>query len=296
MRITVFTPTYNRANTLYRVYNSLINQTYKDFEWLIIDDGSSDNTNQVVNEFINENKINIHYFYQENKGKHIAINNAVKRTNSELFLIADSDDGFVDEALEIFVRFWDSIDEKEKYKGVTSKCIYADNNEIVGKSFPDKIFDCTDTEAFFKYKFRFEKWPIIKTEVLKEYPFPEPSDNLKFFPETILWQTISQKYCTRFIDIPLRIYYRDQDNATTKNTRYKENFFYWQYFLNNQLVNFKYYPFFFLKCILGHVRDSLLNNKKPKEIIDCIDNKIIKIFLALLLPFGWILFLKEKSK
>ena len=92
-RLTVFTPTYNRAAVLHRVYDSLVQQTYRDFRWLIVDDGSADDTKAVVDGFAAENKIVMEYVYQENQGKHIATNRAVAMTDSELFVIADSDDG-----------------------------------------------------------------------------------------------------------------------------------------------------------------------------------------------------------
>ena len=75
--ITVITPTYNRCNTLHRVYNSLISQTYKDFEWLVIDDGSTDDTKELIQNYIKQDKIDIRYYFQENQGKHMALSYAI---------------------------------------------------------------------------------------------------------------------------------------------------------------------------------------------------------------------------
>ncbi|MDL0414398.1 glycosyltransferase family A protein, partial [Clostridioides difficile] len=93
-KFTVFTPTYNRAHLLENLYNDLKAQTYdfNDFEWLIVDDGSSDSTKELVEKFISENKLNIRYIYKENGGKHTAINLGVKNADGELFFIVDSDD------------------------------------------------------------------------------------------------------------------------------------------------------------------------------------------------------------
>ena len=99
---TVFTPTYNRAYTLHRVYESLKAQTYRDFEWLIVDDGSNDNTRELIQKWQNESLFSIRYIYQQNSGKHIAFNRAVREAKGELFLTLDSDDACVEEALERF--------------------------------------------------------------------------------------------------------------------------------------------------------------------------------------------------
>ena len=93
-RITVFTPTYNRRQSLTRVFESLQKQTYRDFNWIIVDDGSKDDTKSLIDEFIVKADFKIIYIYQENAGKHSAINRGLKETTSELFLIADSDDSF----------------------------------------------------------------------------------------------------------------------------------------------------------------------------------------------------------
>ena len=103
MMITVFTPTYNRGNLLKRLYDSLCNQSFKDFEWLIVDDGSKDDTETVIANFIAQQKLVINYLKQENGGKHRAINKGVKEAKGEYFFIADSDDRLPKEALMLVV-------------------------------------------------------------------------------------------------------------------------------------------------------------------------------------------------
>ena len=289
-RVTVFTPTYNRENTLDRVYNSLINQTYKDFDWIVVDDGSTDNTKELIETYKKQKKITIIYKYQENSGKHVAINRALEMTKSELFIIADSDDSFVNNAIEILVNTWDSIENKEQYKGVICKCFYADNNEPIGCKFPKYVFDSNDEEAFFKYKFRFEKWMLFSTEVFKKYKFPEYK-GLKFFPETIIWQKMGRNYKTRYIDEPLRAYYRDQDNSVTKKSynRYKENVHYWLHFINNEMKFFFYYPKVFIKSFIGYSRDSILCKIPYKESISKINKRYKKVLYTVFYPLGAIL-------
>ena len=113
MLFTIFTPTFNRAHTLHRVYNSIKKQTLKDYEWLIIDDGSTDNTKSLISKWNNENDFSIIYKYKKNQGKHLAINDGVKIANGRFFLIADSDDSFPKDSLKTMYDFWLSIPKKK---------------------------------------------------------------------------------------------------------------------------------------------------------------------------------------
>lgn len=296
-KITVFTPTYNREQTLYRVYNSLINQTFKDFIWIVVDDGSTDHTKELIDKYINENKIEIKYIYQKNSGKHIAINTALQYTDTELFIIADSDDSFRENALEIFINEWDKIENKEKYKGIIARCYDNRDGKVIGKDFPDKRFDCNELDANFKYKLGGEKWSMFQTKVLREFPFPNIT-GLKFYPETIIWQKMSRKYITRYINIPLREYYKDQDNAITnkKNSRFKENIYLWEHLINNVYDYFYYNPLLFIKAHVGLIRDGLLNNYSLKKILSIPNRRYKKIITIMFIPIGKILYLKKNKK
>ena len=104
-RITVFTPTYNRGNLLKKGYEALLHQEDKRFEWLIIDDGSQDNTKEIVEQWINEKKIDIRYIYKENGGLHTAYNLAIANINTELAVCVDSDDFLADDAIFTILNF-----------------------------------------------------------------------------------------------------------------------------------------------------------------------------------------------
>ena len=116
--VTVFTPTYNRAYTLERLYNSLVEQTNNSFVWLIVDDGSTDNTAQLVNKFIAENKINIQYHCQENAGKSQAHNKGVALCETELFVCVDSDDYLAPNAIERVTHHWNYAKSLENCIGI----------------------------------------------------------------------------------------------------------------------------------------------------------------------------------
>lgn len=290
-RITVFTPTFNRANTLYRVFNSLESQTFKDFNWIIVDDGSTDNTKDVVQTFINKSTFEIKYFYKENGGKHTAINLALTKTDSEFFLIADSDDSFRSDALETFYNTWLSIPllDRKKFKGIIARCYDIDTGKGIGK-FPEDIFDSNDLEALFKLKLRFEKWNIVRTDVMREFAFPEPNERLKFYPETVIWCRMARKYKTRYIDKTLRGYYRDQDNSlvSKSNSNCKETIYLWQYYINEAMDYLYKQPKYFFQAFIGFSRDCILSNYSYHKSIKRINRLWKKMFITLLYPLGWI--------
>lgn len=163
--ITVITPTYNRGNIIHRVYNSLLLQSYTDFGRLVIDDGSSYNTGKIIQSYIKEGKIDIRYFYQENRGKHIALNTAMKLVESEYITVIDSDDEFVSNALEVIMSYWNDIKDKSLYKSVT--CRFYD--PIKGRSDGTEIkescgyHDARTLDARIKEKYKGEKRSLDRT-------------------------------------------------------------------------------------------------------------------------------------
>ena len=290
-RITVFTPSYNRAGTLNRVYESLVSQTYRNFNWIIVDDGSHDNTREVVEQFIEEADFEIKYIYKENGGKHTAINRALKETEAELFLIADSDDSFCPDALEVFINTWDSIPQevRPQYKGVIARCYNAETGEGIG-AFPEKVFDSNDLDALFKLKLRFEKWNIVRTDVMKEFAFPEPNEKLKFYPETVIWCRMARKYKTRYVDEPLRGYYRDQENSlvTQADARSRETIYLWQYYINEAMDYLWKSPKYFLQAVIGFSRDCILSHNKYSKSIVRINGLAKRILVTIFYPCGFI--------
>lgn len=208
-RFTVFTPTYNRAHTLNRVYESLENQTLRDFEWLIIDDGSTDITQMLVASWTEQTDFPIRYIFQENQGKHIAFNRGVQLAQGEFFLPLDSDDAAMPQALEIFAKAWNSIpnDQSDFFSAVTGLCM-DEKGKLVGNRYPFSPLDSDSSEIRYKYRVKGEKWGFQRTEILKKFPFPE-IPGIKFFPEGVIWSAIGRNYKTRFINEIVRIYYKD---------------------------------------------------------------------------------------
>lgn len=192
MLITIFTPAYNRAKLLTRLYESLIVQTLQDFEWVIVDDGSLDNTENTVKEFIEESKITIVYFKQENSGKHIAINKGVNLAKGELFFIVDSDDFLPRNALEIIIEKYNSYKNIEDIAGVCGRKGFSKDKVIGNNSVNNDIF-CNSLDIRYKHNVKGDLSEVIKTDVLRQFPFPKINDE-KFLTEGLVWFRIAKKY------------------------------------------------------------------------------------------------------
>ncbi|MGG0593573.1 glycosyltransferase family 2 protein [Priestia megaterium] len=169
-KLTVFTPTYNRAYCIHQCYESLKRQTCKDFIWLIIDDGSTDNTKGIVKGWIDENIIQIKYHWQDNQGMHGAHNTAYELIDTELNVCIDSDDYMPDDAVEKIIDTW------KKYGGnEVSGIIGLDSsykNEIIGTQLPQHIKRSTLFDLYNKYGVTGDKKLVYRTELTKQYPYP----------------------------------------------------------------------------------------------------------------------------
>ena len=196
MTITVFTPTYNRAYRIKALYDSLKIQSCMDFEWIIVDDGSTDNTGDLVGSWINTTLFPIIYIKQSNGGKHRAINRGVKAAHGELFFIVDSDDILSGNAVERIIYYYSNIRSDKSFGGVCGLKAYY-NGEIVGSRRDFGILDCTSLDFRFKYKMKGDMAEVIRTDVMREFPFPE-FEGEQFCSEMVLFNRIATKYKLRF--------------------------------------------------------------------------------------------------
>lgn len=187
MMLTIFTPTYNRGHLLNRIYQSLLEQECLDFEWLIVDDGSTDDTELIVKSFIDENKINIRYIYKENGGKHTAHNSAVINADGEMFLCLDSDDQLAPNAVKIINQAKSRIQDND--------CGFIGyKQDTTGKLLSSKL---ADNENIHCGLFRLTKNQNISgefafvflTEILKKYLFPV-FESERFIGECILYDKL----------------------------------------------------------------------------------------------------------
>lgn len=190
--LAIITATYNRAYTLPRLYESLKKQTVKKFRWLIIDDGSNDNTETLVKKWISEGLLDIEYLKKRNGGKHTALNLGIANILEEYTFMLDSDDYIVDDAVESILEWISEIDGKSDLIAVSGLRGYKENNSLsVLGQFPvnKRYVDATNLQRRTKFLMG-DKAEIYKTEVLKKYPFSE-YENEKFLPEDVVFNKIA---------------------------------------------------------------------------------------------------------
>lgn len=203
--ITVLTPSYNRGNLLKNLYQSLRDQIFDDFEWIVVDDGSTDSTSEIIAHFKEDKKIVIKYIKQSNGGKHTAINAGVKISRGELLIIVDSDDTLPKDSLLIINNQYLKIRVDTTVGGVCGLMAHHDNI-VIGNCNLLPQGNISSIDMRFKYGFLGDVCEVFKTDVLREFPFPEIY-NEKFCPEDLVWNRIARKYTLYFFNQV--VYYRD---------------------------------------------------------------------------------------
>lgn len=210
IEVTIFTPTYNRIKELINLYKSLKEQTNVNFKWIVVDDGSTDGTKEIMLKLKEQSQFDITYYYQNNSGKHIAHNKAVELCDTQYFICVDSDDVLEKNAVDIIY-----------------KSLYDLNKSLIGIIFPRKNrdnvldnWDCVEKyiniiDLKFLYKIKGETSILIKTEYLKLNLFPN-IENEKFMSEEILYQKLVEYGKFEFVNLPICIY-EYQENGLTKN-------------------------------------------------------------------------------
>ncbi|WP_020167622.1 MULTISPECIES: glycosyltransferase family 2 protein [Methylotenera] len=257
-KFTVFTPAYNRAHTLHRVWDSLQTQTYRDFEWIVIDDGSVDKTAELIATWKAQADFPVTYQYQVNSGRHIAFNRAVALAKGELFFVIDSDDGFSPNAIEVMLKAWEDIpaDQRHSFTGVVTRCQGEDGKPCTPDFTPNPL-DTNALDLRFKYKIRGELWGFHRTSIMKAYPFPEDT-TLRYVPENLIWDAIARKYKIRCINDALRVYYQDSGNQLSKGDPRKKALHrnYSLKIINRDFDYFLHDPVNFFKWTVLYVRYS----------------------------------------
>ena len=233
---TVFTPTYNRGYLLTRLYQSLCAQKFKDFEWIIVDDGSSDDTVSIVEllQRRHRNKdFSIRYYRKENGGKHTAINVGVKKAQGDLFFIADSDDILPSNALQTVAEVWEQTKYDNSIGGICGFDGDLNGGGLIGTGFPKGIhlnklsladnnnisyIDGTTRQIRFGLGVEGDMKEVFRTSVLREFPFPEIRGE-RFCPEVLIWNRIASKYKLRHINKIIYLVEYQQDGITSAITR-----------------------------------------------------------------------------
>lgn len=288
--LTVFTPLYNRAYSLPRTYESMCKQKCKDFIWMIIDDGSTDNAHSLIEEWMKkENGFKIEYIYKKNGGMHTAHNEAYRHITTELNVCIDSDDALADDAVQEIYDKWQSIKDKN-YAGIIA--LDADfHGKIIGKGFPEGL-KSTTVMGYYNNGGYGDKKLVYRTDIINSYPEYPVFDNEKYVSLAYKYRLIDQEYEMAVLDVVLCNVEYQEDGST-----------------NNMLRQYRNNPkgFAFWRKIRMIYPDS-----KKRMVVDCIhyvsssllakNNKFIKEspkkFLTVLsLPAGFMLtqYIKHKT-
>lgn len=232
--LTIFTPIFNRAYIIRNLYESLCRQTNKNFIWLVVNDGSTDNVDSLIKSFINERKLEIQYIKQKNSGKHVAHNTAVKNCKTEMFVCVDSDDYLTDDAVQTIYDEWENIQSNEKIAGILG-LRGSSPDKPLGTWIPNGLKTASIFDLYEKFKFKGDTILVFKTSVLKNYYFPV-FGNEKFVTEAVIYDQISQKYEMKLVNKILYICkYLDDGLTKNINTIHRQNPNGYIYFLNQRI-------------------------------------------------------------
>jgi glycosyltransferase involved in cell wall biosynthesis len=300
---TVFTPTYNRAHMLYRVYDSLCTQTLRDFEWLVVDDGSTDDTAELIADWAKAADFPIRYFRQEHLGKHIAHNLAVREARGQFIAPLDSDDALPPASLERIHALWNTIpvSDREAFSGIGGLCC-DQHGGIIGDWFPKTPLDTSLRELIYGLRVRGEKWGVTRTDVFRQYPFPELSGT-QFVPEGLVGLQMSRTHKRRYVNEVFRIYYRFENKESGKNlskrtdiaTNAPGRFYYYLWLLNNELDYFWRSPVPFAKAAVMLPILAQFSNRSFRDLLRSLKTPAAIILVLLALPFALAVYASSKT-
>ena len=291
MLFTIAICTFNRSKLLKRNLINLekLNFDKCNFEVIIVDDGSKDDTAEFVKDYINSSDLNIIYHKKNNGGKYTAFNYAIDKANGFFYVNCDSDDYLDENCLLNIERIWNMIDisDKENIAGIIGHNSNLKTNRITGSLFPEKIIISDPIDMRFKYRIKGDKFPCIKTSILKNNKFPLETEKTSFVPESFIYYSISKNY-NFFYSNKIFKYVEYQDDGLTNNID--------KYRLKNAfgcfLVYEKYLELFSPeKSLKGYVRNCL--NYFRFSFHSKQKFKMRRLLDFILLPFGFALYIRD---
>ena len=281
--LTVFTPSYNRAYTLHKCYESLLRQTSKDFTWLIIDDGSSDNTKELVDSWINENKIEINYIYQENQGMHGAHNTAYKNIKTELNVCIDSDDYMPDDAVKKIISFWNK-NKRSDLAGIMALDAYTDG-KVIGDKFPNELKESTYFDIYNKYGLKGDKKLIYRSELTIQYPYPI-FEGEKYVSLAYKYAKLDSKYKLALMnEVVCNVEYMEDGSSLNMLKQYRRNPKGFAFIRIDNMKNQKASLKFKFKECIHYVSSSFISKNK-----NYLKESPCKILTVLAIPVGYVLY------
>ncbi len=283
MKISVLTATYNRGELLDKLYNSLVQNAKDgiDIEWLVMDDGSTDNTKQIIEDFIGEGKIEIKYDTQENQGKMVAINNLVQQAIGDLIVECDSDDYFTENAFKTIKEAWEQNKERKDIYALGFLKYDAKGNNM-GNNFPRE--ETTMFDLYFKDGETGEKALAFFSEIRKQYQY-RLENKERFSTEARMHHEMDEKYKIVCINQPIMICeYREDGYTQNIMQQFKENpFGYYAYFKEILQKDFRGVKFSKRLYVIKHyILFSYLTKQYNGKNMKSLENKIL--YYILLLP------------
>lgn len=210
-KVSIFTCVYNRADKINRVFESVKRQTYKNIEHVIVDDGSTDGVDILIQDYIAHVDYPVVFKSKKNGGKHTATNIAWQLATGDFIVQLDSDDELIPSAIERLVNLWYEIPEKDriKYWCAQARVRTQHTNEVFGDLYPDNINSLAPEEKRrIAMMTSGEKIGLMRADIIKQYQYPEPN-GVTFVSEGVLWKPLNKKYLTWYTNDIVRIYYVD---------------------------------------------------------------------------------------
>lgn len=281
--LTVFTPAYNRAHTILRTYESLCRQTCKDFEWLIIDDGSTDNLKNLVDGWIEEADFTIRYIYQDNQGMHGAHNTAYRNILTELNVCIDSDDYMPDNAIELIVNFWKE-NKREDLAGIVGLDCRKDGS-IIGTAFGADLKETT-LSGYYAKGGKGDKKLVYRTDIIRQYPEYPIFEGEKYVGLAYKYMLIDQDFKLAVLNEPLVVVEYQPDGSS--NSMYRQ---YWNnprgfaFYRKTEMLLAPSLKRRFISCI-HYVSSSIIS--RDKRFLSNSPQKVLTIFA---LPAGLCLYM-----
>ena len=287
MKISILTATYNREKLLPQLYQSLVrnSEDYSNFEWLIMDDGSTDHTEELITSWMKEGKINIQYYYQENAGKMAAINNLAKYVTGDIWIEMDSDDYFLDGVFKRIAKDYETLDPNAYgilyYKQLGNQEIKTDDqlqNKII------KLYD-----LHYQYGYSFDMAITFRTSFRGQFTY-ELEHNERFITEARMYYKMDQAYYGLLIKNDLIMHCEYQEDGYSKNIlKIFKSYPYGYYEYFKELLN---YPYKKIKkekyryMIKHYILFTVLTHRSYSFSVKQLKRTKDRFLFTLLYPFG----------
>jgi glycosyltransferase involved in cell wall biosynthesis len=295
-RFTIFTPCYNSEKFIHRVFESLESQEFRDFEWIVLNDASTDNTHTILENYKATANFPVQYInLSQNQMLSNNFNMAFEMAQGELMVFAGHDDLFFPETLKVFDETWEKYGN-ENISGI--KCLCENQyGKLIGKEFPQPVLVTNFFTIFCDYLYTYEGYGCTRTDVLRRFKFD--TSEILYVPEGTMWCKIGMEYDTIFLNRVLRTYYQEADNkaALTKSGRLKYTqgtFYLYTLWINHFMDRISGHIMFKLRFYFAFVFYGILSGNSFFKIIRTVKPFGRKIIAVLFYPIAFFTYLKMK--